>query len=307
MRTQGQKRSRLASTWWRRISFGLSLLVPLAGCMRIADRPGTTLQDSPAFRAARQGAAHPAPDRGQIAAAYGKLPLYFEVNQGQTDGQVQFLARGSGYTVFLTATEAVLALRQPHEKPSAASPQLSARTEQQEQSGSTVLRMQLVNSSSNPHVTGAEELPGKVSYFRGTDPTRWRTHIPTYARVHYQDVYPGVDLVYYGNQGQLECDFVVAPGADPAVIRLAVEGADTLDTDAQGDLHLRLAGGEVRLPKPRVYQEVDGVRHEIPGGFVLLEAGDRGSPFRNPQSAIQLWASRWPPTTLASPSSLIRC
>src|SRR5205823_14344603 len=105
-----------------------------------------------------------------------------------------------------------------------------------------VLRLQLVGANPNPHIAGLEELPGKVNYLLGNDPTKWHTNISTYAKVQYQGVYPGVDLVYYGQQGHLEYDFVVAPGVDPQVIRLAfadlggagLTPAPTLD--ANGDL-----------------------------------------------------------------------
>jgi hypothetical protein len=129
--------------------------------------------------------------------------------------------------------------------------------------------MKLVGANPEPQVMGLDELPGKVNYFLGNDPTKWRTDVPTYAKVRYKDIYPGVDLVYYGNQRQLEYDFIVAPGADPTAVTLAFQGAEKLDIDAQGDLRLRLAGGDLRLHKPRIYQQVNGTRHEIPGGYVL--------------------------------------
>ena len=94
-------------------------------------------------------------------------------------------------------------------------------------------------------VAGREELPGKSNYFIGNDPSKWRTNVPQYARVEYEDVYPGVNLAYYGNQRQLEYDFVVQPGADPKQIRLAVEGTDDLHVDAEGNLILRLPEGEL--------------------------------------------------------------
>ncbi len=126
-----------------------------------------------------------------------------------------------------------------------------------------------MDANASPRVEALEELPGKANYFLGNDPTKWRTNVPTYARVHYQDLYPGIDLIYYGNQRQLEYDLVVRPGADPSRIRLGVQGADTLDVDAQGDLVLHTAGGDIRQRKPAAYQEIDGMRQEISGGYVL--------------------------------------
>lgn len=189
--------------------------------------------------------------RMAVSESYGRLPLSFEANHGQTQSEVKFLSRGSGYSLFLTSTEAVLALR----KADVAS----------------VLRMKLVGSNVQSPVTGLEELPGKINYFTGDDSNKWHTDIPTYARVKYRDVYPGIDLVYYGNQRQLEYDFVVGPGADPNIVTLGFEGADKLEVSAEGDLVMETAGGELRQHKPTVYQEVEGVKQEIPSAYVLLD------------------------------------
>jgi hypothetical protein len=190
--------------------------------------------------------------RTQISETYGKLPLSFEENRGQVDAKVKFLSRGRGYNLFLSPTEAVFALH------------AQATTVQTRR----VLRMKLVGTNPSPEVTGLEELPGKSNYFIGSDPARWRTNVATYARVKYRDVYPGIDLVYYGNQRQLEYDWIISPGAEPGAIRFAIEGAKRIKVDSSGDLVLAIAGGEVRLHKPVVYQETEGVRHEIAGGFV---------------------------------------
>jgi hypothetical protein len=134
----------------------------------------------------------------------------------------------------------------------------------------------LAGANPSPHVTGRDELPGKSNYFVGNDPARWRTNVPAYARVHYRDVYPGVDLVYYGNQGQLEYDFVVAAGADPGRIRMSFDGARDIRIDARGDLMLHVAGGDLRQHKPVVYQEVAGVRQQIAGRYVMKGKGQVG-------------------------------
>lgn len=203
-----------------------------------------------------------------VLAAYDKLPLTFEENRGQTDPQVKFLSRGPGYTLFLTPTEAILALKQP----SAVSGQHSAKEndgKEAQQGGQAVLRMKLVGANPAPQVMGLDELPGKSNYFIGNEPRKWRTNIPHYGKVRYENVYPGVDLVFYGNQGQLEYDFIVAPGADPTAITLAFEGAEKLEMDARGDLVLHTALGHIRLQKPIVYQEVDGAKQPIRGRYVL--------------------------------------
>ena len=181
------------------------------------------------------------------------LPLFFEQNQGQTAPQVKFLARGAGYGLFLTADEAVLELQT-----SATSIEHSALSSQS--GSSSVIRMRLEGANSSPRVSGASLLPGKSNYFIGNDPSKWRHDIPQFARVEYQAVYPGVDLVYYGNQGQLEYDFRVAPGADPNQITLSFEGASAHiisisgDSGDSGDLILSTDQGDVRFHAPNVYQ-----------------------------------------------------
>ena len=108
---------------------------------------------------------------------------------------------------------------------------------------------------------------------QGKDPRRWRTGIATYGKVHYSDVYPGIDVVYYGNQGQLEHDFIVAPGADPASIRLVFDGAKDLSLDPVGSLTVDTGEGKVSWRKPVVYQELEGKRKDIAGAFVRRRAG----------------------------------
>ena len=213
-----------------------------------------------------------------VLATYSHLPLQFEANLGQTVSTVKFLAREPGYTVFLTPSEAVLVLRspEPSERTHPVLPVLDRRPPRlrerktSPERDTTVVRLGLVGANPNPEVAGLEPLPGKVNYFRGNDPHKWRTGIPTYTKVRYRDVYAGVDVVYYGARRQLEYDFVVAPGADPTQIRLAVNGAEALSVDTTGDLVLRTMGGALRLHKPLIYQETDHARKEIAGGYVLL-------------------------------------
>jgi Bacterial Ig-like domain (group 3)/Beta-propeller repeat/Putative Ig domain len=186
------------------------------------------------------------PKNPRPAEAYGRLPLSFEANDGQTDRRVKFLSHSSGQTLFLTSTEAVLT-------PS---------------SGNSV-RMKLVGANRHATVRGLDPLPGRSNYFLGRDQANWRTNVSTFAKVRYGQIYPGIDLVYYGNQRQLEYDFVVASGADPAQIRLSIRGASELSIDADGNAVARRKDGDVRLLKPRLYQEVRGERVEIAGGYAL--------------------------------------
>jgi len=212
--------------------------------------------------------------------SYGRLPLSFEVNVGQTSSEVKFLSRGQGYTVFLTQhAEAVLVLCKSAPKRTPAQPEdrLSAFVEPQpEVAPPAVLRMTLLGAKRTPHLEGLEEFPGKANYFIGNDPRKWRTNVPMYAKVRYREVYPGVDLLYYGNQRQVEHDFIVAPGTDPRVITLGLEGADKASIGADGDFVLGIKDGEVRFQKPVVYQEVDGVRREIPSNYVVKAARQVG-------------------------------
>src|SRR3989454_6016770 len=215
----------------------------------------------------------------RLAETYGKLPLSFEANHGQTDRRVKFLSRGRGYSLFLTSNETVLSLS----KPATPTAQRRMDTVAMRQEGAenkaittTVLRMRLVDANPAADISGLEELPGKSNYFIGNDPKKWRTSVPNYARVKYRDIYPGVDLVYYGNQRELEYDFLVAPGGDPKAIRLGMEGAKKAVIDAQGDLVLHTDDGDVRLQKPTVYQEVDGAKQAIAGHYVLRDERQAG-------------------------------
>ena len=209
--------------------------------------------------------------KARLQERYGKLPLSFEGNQGQTDHRVNFISRGSSYSLFLTPTEAVLRLRIADRRSrNELKKGLAARSlTKPSNPKSSVLRMKFVGANAEPQVLGVDELPGKSNYFIGNDPTKWRTNVPSYAKVKYMGVYPGVDLVYYGNQQHLEYDFVVAPGADPTAIKLALEGVRQMRVDARGDLVLRTSGRDVRWQEPIIYQEIDGVRRKVAAGYVV--------------------------------------
>jgi hypothetical protein len=195
-----------------------------------------------------------------LGEAYVNVPLQFEANGGQSDKAVRFLAHGPAYGLYLTSEEAVLVLAKPSSEGS------------NDPGNAVALRMSVVDARANPRIDGVDKLPGKTSYFIGSDPSQWHTNVPTYAKVRYTAVYPGIDLVYYGQQRQLEYDFLVAAGADPHEIVLGFEGAEALEIDAQGDLVLHTAAGDVRQHKPVVYQEIGGVRRDVDGGYVRKSA-----------------------------------
>jgi hypothetical protein len=185
----------------------------------------------------------------QLVEAYDKLPLSFEANTGQTDSHVAFLSRGPGYTLLLTAGGATV-LTSGKDK-------------------SLVAKMELTGANPAPEARGLDELSGKSYYMIGNDPDDWQNNVPSYTRVRYQAVYPGVDLVYYGHQRQLEYDFVVAPGADPKPIQLNFPDAERICIDPEsGDLKLTCVGGEVRLHKPLAYQTGNG-KSEVEARYVL--------------------------------------
>ena len=209
-------------------------------------------------------------DIARVAAGYGKLPLSFEANQGQTDKQVKFLSRGPGYALFLTPTETVLSLKAGNRQQAKSGSVLPvARAPKETPSKAAVLRIRLERANATPEVSGIDELAGKSNYFIGKDPVKWRRDIPTFGGVRYRQVYSGVDLVYYGNQRQLEYDFVVAPGADPRQIELSFGGAKRLRLDADGNLVVSIAGGDVIEHTPVIYQDIGGMRRRVAGGYEL--------------------------------------
>ena len=194
----------------------------------------------------------------QAREAYGKLPLSFEENRGQANEPVDFVARGPGYALALAPTEAAFSLSKVSSD--------SAKNG----SSSKVVRMNLVGANRAATAVGQNELEGRVNYFIGNDPSKWRTEVPTFGRVRYAEVYPGIDVVYYGNQRRLEYDFVVGPGRDTRVIGLEFTGADKVEVEgATGDLLIAVAGENIRQHKPLVYQQSNGERREIEGRYVV--------------------------------------
>src|SRR5712692_937462 len=267
--------------------------------------------------------------QAKILESYGKLPLSFEANHGQADGRVKFLSRTGGYTLFLTADEAVLALRgkkakknspqslkpaaaarmqatsamqagfvSGHRFSDAASPSPEAAPLGAGPAGATtesttggVFRMKLRNANPAAKVTGLDELAGTSNYFIGNDPTKWRTNVPTYEKVKYEGIYSGIDLVYYGNQRQLEYDFIVAPGADPRRIAFDVRGAKRIRQDVHGDLVLRMqmGEGEIRWHKPVVYHEKDGARQLVAARYAITDTNRVGFELSKYDESLPLY------------------
>jgi hypothetical protein len=196
------------------------------------------------------------------------LPLAFEPNEGQTTAN--FLAHGSGYTLLLSADQATLGLQQ------AASPGSSGPNALGSAGTTEVLSMRLMGDNPAATASGLNKLAGVSNYLIGNNPADWHTNIPTYSQVEYQNVYPGINQIYYGNQGQLEYDLVVNPGANPGTIRLQISGAQSMTLDANGNLVLHTPGGDVIEEAPVVYQEVNGVRQDVAGRYVLEDNNQVG-------------------------------
>lgn len=247
--------------------------------------------------------------KAQIVRNLLQAPMSFEINQGQTDERVKFLSRGSGYTLFLTPSEAVLALNPANTRLAAQgraatsgfgsnpgnplsvgyldrTPKSVTGIQPVPAGREDVLQMRLLGANPQPRISGVNETASKSNYFIGKDPSKWRANVSNFAKVQYAGVYPGVDLVYYGNQRQLEYDFVVAPGVDPGAIILGfsqVSGKNEslpLRIGAEGELIVHLAGGDVSFHKPVVYQSssngLEQTKQSIDGRYTLKADGRVG-------------------------------
>lgn len=205
-------------------------------------------------------------EKGNLIRQLSVLPLSFEQNVGQANPGVRFLARGRGYSLLLAPTEAVVALATDLGRSNAA-------TLRSERDGSSlaVIRLQFAGANESVAVQGMDRLPGESNYFIGNDPTKWRRGVPTFGKVKYSELCPGIDLVFYGNQNELESDFVIAPRADPSALRLHIQGAERLRINAAGDLVLEVANEEFLLKKPIAYQVVDSRRAILNTRYVLGE------------------------------------
>ena len=179
-----------------------------------------------------------------------KLPLSFEPNRGQTDPRVQFLSRGPGYDVFFTKDETVLSLKNTA-------------------TSNAVVRMKFVGGNTSAAALPLGELPGKANYLRGNDSSKWVTELPEYTKLRYQEVFPGIDVVYQGDQRQLRYDFVIKPGADASAIQMAFDGAEKVYITESGELALTIAGKTLLTKKPYTYQEDGGIKKEVASHYVL--------------------------------------
>ena len=211
---------------------------------------------------ANTGSIHPSSQ--YLTSALSALPLMFEPNVGQTDASVKFMARGVGSRglgngIFLTADGATLSLRGGKDADSPA--------------GVETLRMKFAGSNSRAVVSGLSPLPGKSNYLIGNDASQWHRNVPQFSGVRYQNIYSGIDLVFYGNHGQMEYDFRVAPGSNPAQAELQFEGPKAI-TLRDGNLILSGGSGNIRLNAPRIYQRI-GDREQTVEGHFEMRASNR--------------------------------
>ncbi len=276
------------------LALSLGLLIGAGSSASPSSQPNIAANAIPALPAQK-----PSVDdatKKEMAEAVAKIPMSFEANQGQTDKRVQFLSRGAGYTLFLTRDSAVLALPVPAAKPeppkpstitSAMLPYVGANTRfdapnQRPYRGEDVLTMRVVGANQHARAEGVEKQVARSNYFIGNDPSQWHKDVPNYGKVRYAGIYPGIDLLYYGKQKQLEYDFVVGPGADAGAIALNfAAGADAsqripLTINRDGDLMASVDGGKISFHKPVIYQGSNHHRTTIDGRYTLTADGRVG-------------------------------
>lgn len=208
---------------------------------------------------------------------YGSLPMSFVENRGQASPDTLFTAQGKGYGLLLTEDGAVLALRnsEPRKNPTRHSGANGARvTKQLNVEHSSLLALKFADSDLHASIQGLDELPGRTDYFVGDNPAKWRTNVPSFARVEYGSVYPGVDLVFYGNQRHLEYDFHVAPGTDVSEIALQLSGANGVKVERRGALRITTPSGAVEFEKPVAYQFHQGRRQEVASNYDVRPNGE---------------------------------
>src|SRR5215212_4061422 len=230
----------------------VALLVGLTGLLNIA----------PVHVYSSSGYGYKAPafrhDLARVKESYSRIPLSFVANHGQAGKKVKFTSRGSGYSLALAPTTFTLAVADQRNK-----------NHEESRASASVLQATLLGGNAAANVSGRERLLTRTNYFIGNDPRKWKTNIPNYAKVKYSGVYPGVDLVFYGNQDLLEYDFIVSPGADPAVIALGFAGITDMRVDEKGDLSLRTDVGEIRQSRPVAYQQIGDTRRFVPASYLI--------------------------------------
>ena len=196
----------------------------------------------------------------RVSHAYSQLPLSFEPNVGQARKDVGYLARGAGFSIYLSPAAATLALADttaaakngPSHVPA---PSARRRAE--------IVRISLEGANRDAKASARGRLPGVSNYFIGSNPANWHSGVPTFAEVKYQATYPGIDVAYHGQNGRVEFDFDVAPGADTSRIVIGVDGASEINVTRDGDAVMRVGKNSVVLRRPNAWQTRDGLHHRV--------------------------------------------
>ncbi len=223
-----------------------------------------------------------AEEKDRVLESYGKLPLYFTENRGQLDSRVSYYSKLPGHSVYFTRDKIVFELTRRQaakengelriengEKGKAGDRRPGVNVQDKDSIERLVFTLSLENSKANPFIRGEDKQKGKVNYFTGNNPEKWRTNIPTYKTVAYREVYPGIDMKFYGDHSQLEYDVIVKPGADPSRALFSYEGIEGLRVTEEGELEIALQGGKLFQKKPIIYQDIDGKRVEVKGRFKI--------------------------------------
>ncbi len=197
--------------------------------------------------------------KSQAQVTYGSLPLYFIQNDGQVDEQVKYYEKSRGHATFFMEDGVYIGLHK------------TGNSESNENNQSSMIKLSFVDGKEKPEITAEGVQQGKVNYFRGNNPAKWRTKVPTYQTVSYKEVYPGIDLKFYGNNNQMEYDVIVKPGADPSKVKFAYEGIEGLEISEEGNLDISLKEGKFIQKRPVIYQEIDEERISVNGKFRILE------------------------------------
>ena len=220
------------------------------------------------------------------------LPLYFEKNQGQVNKSVRYLARAGRMSLFLTDDAATFSMiggemdKSPYPIGLDGKPFVD-HTNLNE----SAVRIRLIGANRHPEVVGEGALSARVNYLIGDDRSKWHQNIPTFAKVRYHDVYPGIDLVYYGNPDALEYDIVAAPGADTSKIKFAIEGGNRTILDQQGNLRIETGSGSLTIRSPKIYQDLaDGTRAPVAGSLTLAKDAKTIAGIEHHEAGLRLAA-----------------
>ena len=252
---QRNQAGRAAALFALTVSLGLAMLISI-----YSDKEGLSFRPSNKEQA-----------QNHTGKKIGARPLIFEPNYGQMGSEAKFLARGGNFLLALTLDRVSITLLREKAVPSRnLKPQLGKHRKEPREMESETVQLQLLNTLTSTSIRGVSPLPGHSNYYKGQDPKQWVTDVPHFAKVRYSDVYPGVDMVYYGNtRKQLEHDFIVSPGTNPDFISFQVTGADVVRVDGNGDLVIDAGSEQLHLLKPVAYQETGSERQPVEAEFQL--------------------------------------